>query len=134
MDKERLARFAVVIPLLVVTLGLTNRPRLANSDLESLVPLPVITVDAREEPLREVLGEISIQAGARLKIEGSIPNDPVSMSARKKHLSKVMDALCERESCRWKWESYFGCMARGGPNSRVDHLELMFPLEQRVSA
>lgn len=98
MSRVRLARLALVFPLLVVTLG--------NSGLDSLAPLPVVTVYAREEPLREVLRDISTQTGSRLRIEGRIPNVPVSMSASRKRLAQVMDALCEKESCRWKWESY----------------------------
>lgn len=72
----------------------------------SLAPFPVVTVYAREEPLRDVLRDIAIQTGSRLRIEGQLLNVPISLSASRKHLAQVMDALCEVESCRWKWESY----------------------------
>jgi hypothetical protein len=109
MSKREMARVALLLPLLVVILTKTN------SDSDSLHPSPVVTLHAKEEPLREVLLGISNQTGSRLKIEGRIPDIPVSLSANGKHLFQVMDALCENEVCRWKWESYLVVWPAGDP-------------------
>jgi hypothetical protein len=73
-----------------------------------------VTLFVRDGSLHAVLGDVSNQAGARLKVRG-LKERPVTVEASGLPVQKLMDDLCEDLDCRWKLETYLVVWPAGEP-------------------
>lgn len=64
-----------------------------------------VTLFVRDGSLPAVLGDVSMQVGARLKVSG-LNDNPVSIAATDSPVREVMNSLCQALDCRWKLETY----------------------------
>lgn len=66
---------------------------------------PRVTLFVQDGSPPAVLGDVSMQIGARLKVNG-LKDTPVSVAAADSPVLEVMNSLCEDLDCRWKLETY----------------------------